>query len=231
LMAHAPCHSDSFKRRLSYWCFWSFEKRPVKSYIELHLDLPPKRFTMSSPTGHSHSWILFTRFNLTQCYSYFTFFSPAVNVVLEALQEQAQAEELTLIVAKNKSGYHGVNITHPGKPKPYKAQVAGVARWQASVPGLLRQSRRGGVVCRAYAGGAGGGGEAGCSGAAADEPGGAAAGAGGGADAARGRKQDGLLRREPRQARPAQALPGAGVARWQARTWAWAASPPPRRRR
>ena len=74
-MAHAPCHSDSFKRRLSYWCFWSFEKRPVKSYIELHLDLPPKRFTVSSPPGHSHSWILFTRFNLTQCYSYFTFSS------------------------------------------------------------------------------------------------------------------------------------------------------------
>jgi len=36
------------------------------------------------------------------------------------LQEQAQAEELTLLVAKR--SYHGVNITHPGKPK-LKAQV------------------------------------------------------------------------------------------------------------
>eukprot|EP00964_Phaeocystis_antarctica_P056525 scaffold33336_cov66-Phaeocystis_antarctica.AAC.3 len=53
-----------------------------------------------------------------------------------------------------------------------------------------------------------------CGGGQADERGGAAAGAGGEADAARGRQQDGLLRREP-QARPIQALYGAGVARWQ----------------
>eukprot|EP00964_Phaeocystis_antarctica_P068476 scaffold41471_cov85-Phaeocystis_antarctica.AAC.2 len=44
---------------------------------------------------------------------------------------------------------------------------------------------------------------AGCSGATADERGGTAAGAGGGADAARGREQDGLLRREPPQSRQA----------------------------
>eukprot|EP00964_Phaeocystis_antarctica_P101194 scaffold66691_cov58-Phaeocystis_antarctica.AAC.4 len=91
----------------------------------------------------------------------------------------------------------------------------GEARWQASAPGQLRHRRGGGVVCRAVAGGEGGRGGAGCSDAAADERGGAAAGAGGGADAARGREQDGLLRRAPRQSRPAQALPGAGVARWQ----------------
>ena len=42
------------------------------------------------------------------------------------------------------------------------------------------------------------------------------AGGGGGADAARGRQQDGLLRREP-PSRQAQALPGAGQTRWQER--------------
>ena len=43
-----------------------------------------------------------------------------------------------------------------------------------------------------------------------------AGGASGAADAARGREQDGLLRRE-QPTRSVQALPGAGAARWQAR--------------
>eukprot|EP00964_Phaeocystis_antarctica_P008632 scaffold4664_cov54-Phaeocystis_antarctica.AAC.1 len=51
---------------------------------------------------------------------------------------------------------------------------------------------------------------------AADERGGAAAGAGGGADAARGRQQDGLLRRVSPSGQQGQALPGAREARWQA---------------
>ena len=67
---------------------------------------------------------------------------------------------------------------------------------------------------RALAGGTGRGGEAGCGGGAADERGGTAAGAGGEADAAGHQGQDGLLRRAPQQARQAQALSGAGVARW-----------------
>jgi hypothetical protein len=41
----------------------------------------------------------------------------------EALQ-QAQAEKLTLrVLAKNKTGYFGVNLGKPGLPKPYYAQV------------------------------------------------------------------------------------------------------------
>eukprot|EP00964_Phaeocystis_antarctica_P036225 scaffold20693_cov76-Phaeocystis_antarctica.AAC.1 len=77
---------------------------------------------------------------------------------------------------------------------------------------------------RAYEAGGGG---------ADDERGGAAAGAGGGADAARGRKHDGLPRRELRQqARQPQALSGAGVARrHDSAQWAWVTLPPPRRRR
>eukprot|EP00964_Phaeocystis_antarctica_P067746 scaffold41013_cov60-Phaeocystis_antarctica.AAC.3 len=62
---------------------------------------------------------------------------------------------------------------------------------------------------------AGGSGGAGCSGGAADGHGGATAGAGGGSDAARGRGKVGLLWRAPHQARPDQALPGAGDARWE----------------
>eukprot|EP00964_Phaeocystis_antarctica_P037308 scaffold21307_cov66-Phaeocystis_antarctica.AAC.4 len=84
-------------------------------------------------------------------------------------------------------------------------------------PGRLRYSRGGGAVHRALAGGAGGGGEGSSGGGAADERGGAAAGAGGGTGTARGRQQDGLLRRVPLQSRPAQAPPGAGVAPWQGR--------------
>ena len=38
-------------------------------------------------------------------------------------RQQAQAEKLTLLVADNKTGYHGVYLSHPGTPKPYKAQV------------------------------------------------------------------------------------------------------------
>ena len=40
----------------------------------------------------------------------------------EKARQQAQAERLTLLVAKNKTGYFGV--THrPGHPKPYQARV------------------------------------------------------------------------------------------------------------
>ena len=40
----------------------------------------------------------------------------------EARQE-AQAEKLTLLVAKNTTGYFGVCLKKPGQPKPYKARV------------------------------------------------------------------------------------------------------------
>ena len=36
---------------------------------------------------------------------------------------QAQAEGLTLLVAENKTGYFGVYLANPGKPKPYQAHV------------------------------------------------------------------------------------------------------------
>ena len=38
-------------------------------------------------------------------------------------RQQAQAEGLTLLVAKNKTGYYGVSLPNPGKPKPYQVQV------------------------------------------------------------------------------------------------------------
>eukprot|EP00964_Phaeocystis_antarctica_P142976 scaffold108406_cov57-Phaeocystis_antarctica.AAC.2 len=91
---------------------------------------------------------------------------------------------------------------------------AGEARWHAREPGHVRHRPGGGAARRAIAGGAGGGAKA--SGAyAADERGGAAAGAGGEADTARGREQDGLLRRQPRKTQPVQALPGINEPRWQ----------------
>ena len=37
--------------------------------------------------------------------------------------QQAQAEKLTLLVAKNKTGYFGVVLNKPGQPKPYQARV------------------------------------------------------------------------------------------------------------
>jgi hypothetical protein len=41
----------------------------------------------------------------------------------EEARQQAQAEKLTLLVAENKTGYFGVNLNKPGRPKPYKARV------------------------------------------------------------------------------------------------------------
>ena len=40
----------------------------------------------------------------------------------EEAQQQARAERLTLLKAENKTGYFGVHH-HPGKPKPYQAEV------------------------------------------------------------------------------------------------------------
>ena len=42
----------------------------------------------------------------------------------EEARQQAQAEGLTLRVADNKTGYFGVHLNNPGKPKPYQAQVS-----------------------------------------------------------------------------------------------------------
>ena len=39
-------------------------------------------------------------------------------------RQQVQAEGLTLIRAENKTGYFGVCLNNPGKPKPYQAQVS-----------------------------------------------------------------------------------------------------------
>ena len=59
----------------------------------------------------------------------------------EALQ-QAQAEELTLTVADNKTGYYGVYLK-PGQPKPYQAQVSrGGKRFSSAPLGLPRRPPR-----------------------------------------------------------------------------------------
>ena len=37
--------------------------------------------------------------------------------------EALQVKELTLLVADNTTGYFGVYLSQPGRPKPYKARV------------------------------------------------------------------------------------------------------------
>ena len=41
----------------------------------------------------------------------------------EEARQQAKAEGLTLLKAKNTTGYFGVHLNNPGLPKPYNAQV------------------------------------------------------------------------------------------------------------
>ena len=38
-------------------------------------------------------------------------------------RQKAQAEELTLLVADNGTGYFGVSLPYPNRPKPYQARV------------------------------------------------------------------------------------------------------------
>ena len=38
-------------------------------------------------------------------------------------RSQAEAEGLTLLEADTKTGYFGVHLKNPGKPKPYQARV------------------------------------------------------------------------------------------------------------
>jgi hypothetical protein len=47
--------------------------------------------------------------------------APAPPLTSEEARQQAQAEKLTLLVAKSKTGYFGVDFNKPGKPKPYQA--------------------------------------------------------------------------------------------------------------
>jgi hypothetical protein len=47
----------------------------------------------------------------------------AAPLTSEEARQQAQAEGLTLLVADNTTGYFGVCLNNPGKPKPYAAQV------------------------------------------------------------------------------------------------------------
>ena len=41
----------------------------------------------------------------------------------EEARQQAQAEELTLLKADNKTGYFGVHLDKRGQAKPYQARV------------------------------------------------------------------------------------------------------------
>eukprot|EP00964_Phaeocystis_antarctica_P127695 scaffold91397_cov66-Phaeocystis_antarctica.AAC.3 len=47
----------------------------------------------------------------------------APRLTSEQARQQAQAEGLRLRVAENTTGYFGVSLTNPGKPKPYAAQL------------------------------------------------------------------------------------------------------------
>eukprot|EP00964_Phaeocystis_antarctica_P009281 scaffold5030_cov56-Phaeocystis_antarctica.AAC.3 len=47
----------------------------------------------------------------------------AAPMTSEEARVQAQAEGLTLVVAENATGYFGVRLDRPGRPKPYQAQV------------------------------------------------------------------------------------------------------------
>jgi len=47
----------------------------------------------------------------------------AAPLTSEEARQQAQAEKLTLLVAKGKTGYLGVHLAKPGQPKPYQARV------------------------------------------------------------------------------------------------------------
>ena len=78
-----------------------------------------------------------------------------------------EAKGLTLLKAGNKSGYFGVSLTHPGQPKPYKAQVTRGGE-QVYLGYFATAEEAALCIARSPAGGAGGG-EAGCSGTAADE--------------------------------------------------------------
>ena len=44
-------------------------------------------------------------------------------MTIEVARQQAQAEKLTLLVADNKTGFFGVHLDKPGRPKPYEAQA------------------------------------------------------------------------------------------------------------
>jgi len=46
-----------------------------------------------------------------------------VPLTSEEAQQQAQAEKLTLVMAENSTGYFGVTLDKPGRPKPYQARV------------------------------------------------------------------------------------------------------------
>eukprot|EP00964_Phaeocystis_antarctica_P045917 scaffold26470_cov60-Phaeocystis_antarctica.AAC.2 len=48
---------------------------------------------------------------------------PAPPLTSEEARQQAQAEGLTLLVAENTTGYFGVSLNQPGRPKPYQAHV------------------------------------------------------------------------------------------------------------
>jgi len=47
----------------------------------------------------------------------------AVPLTSEEARQQAQAEKLTLLAAKNTTGYFGVKLAKPGNSKPYQARV------------------------------------------------------------------------------------------------------------
>ena len=129
----------------------------------------------------------------------------AVPLTSEEARQQAQAEGLTLRVTESKTGYSCVSLSNPGRPKPFEAVVRRDGK-NVSLGYFATAQEAALSVARSPEGRAIAVVGAGRSGGVDDERGGAPAGACGGADAAPGREQDGLPRRELRQARPPQAI-------------------------
>ena len=54
----------------------------------------------------------------------------------EEARQQAQAEGLTLVVAKSKTGYFGVHLSNPGRPRPFQVVVS--CKGYPNLTGTLR---------------------------------------------------------------------------------------------
>ena len=51
-------------------------------------------------------------------------------------RQQAQAEGLTFVVAKNRTGYFGVQLSNPGRPRPFQVVVS--CKGYPNLTGTLR---------------------------------------------------------------------------------------------
>jgi len=132
--AAAPLTSEEARQQAQAEKLTLLVAKNTTGYLGVHLDKPSKPKPYQAGLWRGGKKVHLGRFATAEEAALHVARSPegqaaagraaaAAPLTSEEARQQAQAEKLTLLVAENKTGYFGVHLNNPGKPKPYQAEV------------------------------------------------------------------------------------------------------------